>query len=142
MKALEKKGNSRLLLPNHIVNLVFELLALLLQLLHCLQEQLVAVPLPRALDGEDEVVPPSSQLHLALELFVSQTLPADCVSHRVDDDGLEFSSVTLVAAAPLPRLLLRDLLQPDDAFGEALGELLRVSADDGFRDLDRRHQAV
>ena len=107
-----------------------------------LEEELVAVPLARALDGEDEVVAPPAQLDLALELGVAQALPADRVALGVAHHGLELAGVALVPAALLRGLLLGDLLQVDDALGEAVGELLGVGAQDGPRDVNGRHEAV
>lgn len=50
-----------------------------------------------------------------------------------------------MALIPTPlrlRFLARDGLQLDDAGHEAIGELLRVSADDGAGNHDRRHETV
>lgn len=107
-----------------------------------LEEQLVAVPLPRALDGEDEVVSPPAELDLALELWVPQGLSADGVLHRILDHGLVLAGVALVAAAGLAGLFPRDLFEADDALGEAALELFGVGADDGLGDVDEGQQAV
>lgn len=128
-------------LPRHEGHLLLEPLALGLEVLNRLQEQLVRVPLARRLDLEDEVIPLAAQLDLVRELRVAQALPADRVLHRVFDDGLHLALVALEVRARLG-VLLGDLLQADDAVGEAPLELLRVGADDGPRDGDERQQAV
>ena len=107
-------------------------------MLHRLQEELVAIPLTSALDGEDEVVPPPPERYLAVELWMPQTLPADGVPHGILHHGLDFSYVALVPAALLRGLLLRHLIQADDALGEAFGELDRVVTEDGLLDRDGR----
>lgn len=107
-----------------------------------LEEQLVAVPLPCALDGEDEVVSPPAELDLALELGMPQRLSADGVLHGILDDGLELAGVALVAAAGLASLFPRDLFEADDALGEAALELFGVGANDGLGDVDEGQQAV
>src|SRR5690348_8587316 len=107
-----------------------------------LEEQLVAVPLPCALDGEDEVVSPPAELHLALEFGMPQGLSVDGVLHGILDDGLELSGVALVAAAGLAGLFPRDLFEANDALGEAALELFGVGADDGLGDVDERQESV
>lgn len=87
------------------------------------------------------MVPLAGQLDLVRELRVAQTLPADRVLHRVLDDGLHLALVALEVRARLG-VLLGDLLQADDALGEAPLELLGIGADDGPRDGDERQQAV
>lgn len=88
------------------------------------------------------MIPPSAELDLVLELVVAQALSADGVTHGVQDHGLELALVALVSAALLLSLLLGDLLQPDDALGEALLELLGVAAQDWLEDGDGGHEAV
>lgn len=128
-------------LPRHVGHLLLEPLALGLEVLNRLQEQLVRVPLARRLDLEDEVVPLATQLDLVHELGVAQALPANGVLHRVLDHGLHLALVALEVRVRLG-VLLGDLLQADDALGEAPLELVRVGADDGPRDGDERQQAV
>lgn len=53
---------------DHIRDLRPQNLALLLKRLNSLNEQLIAIPLPSALNREDKVIPSSPQLNLALEL--------------------------------------------------------------------------
>ena len=106
------------------------------------EEDGIALPLPRALHQVDEVVPPSAELDLVLELVMAQALSADGVAHGVQDHGLELALVALVPTALLLRLLLGDLLQPDDALREALLELLGVAAQDRLENGDGRHKTV
>lgn len=134
-------------LSRHVDDLLLQLLALELQVLDGLEEELVAIPLPRALDGEDKVVAPTAQFHLALELVVAQALAADGIAHGVDDDGLQVALATGVwvgggALFRSCRLLARHLFQADDARGEALCKLFGVGAQDGLRDGDGGEQAV
>ena len=107
-----------------------------------LEEDGIALPLSRALHQVDEMVPPSAELDLVLELVVAQALSADGVAHGVQDHGLDLALVALVPAALLLRLLLGDLLQSNNALGEALLELLGVAAQDRLENRDGRHQAV
>lgn len=106
------------------------------------EEDGVAFPLPRALHEVNEVIPPSAQLDLVLELVMAQALSANGVTHGVQDHGLELALMTLVSATLLLRLLLGDLLQPDDALGEALLEFLGVATQDRLENGDGRHEAV
>lgn len=128
--------------PYHVDNLLLQLLALELEVLHRLHEQLVAVPLACALNGKDEVVPPAAKLDLALKLGVPQALPADGILHRILDDSLDFARVALVAAASHTGLLLGHLVQANDTVREAAGKLFRIGAQDGPEDLNGGEQSV
>lgn len=111
-------------------------------MLHRLEEQLVAVPLARALNRKDEVVSPPAEFHLALKFGMSQRLSADGVLHRILDHGLYLAQVALVAAAGLADVLPRDCFEANDALGEALLELFGVGAQDGPGDVDERQETV
>ncbi|RCI14823.1 hypothetical protein L249_6392 [Ophiocordyceps polyrhachis-furcata BCC 54312] len=93
-----------------------------------LEKELVTVPLARALDGKDEVIPPPAQLDLALKLRVTQTLPVDGILHRIPDDGLELAGVVVFEA--------------NDALGETHCELDGVVAHDRPGDGDGGHEPV
>ena len=62
--------NLRLESLHHIRNLRSKDTTFLLQRLDGLHEQLVAVPLPRALNREDKMVFPAAELDLALEFWM------------------------------------------------------------------------
>ena len=111
------------------------------QLLHALEKQLVALNLARALDAEDEVVAYPPQLHLVLELWMPQALPADGVVHGLVDDGLVLALVPTQLGVR-SGLVVGDFVETDDALGEAAREFLCVGADDGLQDVDGRHEAV
>lgn len=127
---------------DHVGDLRPEDLALALQGLDGLDEELVAVPLAETLYGEDEVVLASTEADLALELGVPQHLAADGVAHGVLDNSLDLALVALVPAAFGPRLGARHGLQPCHTLGKAPDELPGVVAEDRPQDLDRRHQTV
>ncbi|KAI6761915.1 hypothetical protein HG531_002468 [Fusarium graminearum] len=97
-------------------------------------EELIAVPLPRALDGEDKVVSSSAKLHLALELFMTESLTADSILHGVDDHRLGLALVSLITTAGLCGILGCNLLKPNNTLGETLGKLLGVGSQDGLGD--------
>src|SRR5690242_10690015 len=63
------------------------------QLLHALEEQLVALNLARALHAEDEVVAHTAQLDFILELRVPQALSAHGVVHGLIDKSSVFALV-------------------------------------------------
>lgn len=123
-----RPGPGRLKQLDHVGDLRPEDLALLLERLNRLDEQLITIPLAQALDREDEVVLPPPQLNLALEHGVPQDLATDRVAHRVLHDGLQLALMALIAAFLPPRLLPRNALQPSDTLGEAVDELLGVGA--------------
>lgn len=123
---------------NHVNHLLLQLFALQLQMLHRLEEQLVAIPLARALNRKDEVVSPPAELDLALKLGMSQRLSADGVLHRVLYHGLDLAQVALIATAGLADIFPRHLVEANDALGEALLELFGVGAEDGAGDVDER----
>lgn len=126
---------------DHVLDLSLQLLDLLLERAHRLQEELVAVPLSRALDRVDKVVPLAAQLDLALKLLVPQHLSAHRVVHGVVDHGHGLPLVAGILRVLLGRLL-GDLFELDDARQEALLKLLGVVAQDGLQDLDDGHEAV
>lgn len=125
----------------HFVQSTLDPLAFNLEQLHALQEQLVALPLARALDPEDEVIPYATQLDLVLELWVAQAFSADGVVHGVCDDGFGLAFLALEF-----RVLLHigrgNSVETDDAAGEAAREFLGVGADNGPGDVDCGHKAV
>lgn len=131
--------SSRLL--HHLVQPPLYPLRLDPQLLHALEEQLVALDLARALDAEDEVVAHTAQLDFVLELRVSQALSADGVVHGLIDKG---SVLALVAGqcGVSGDVGGGDGVEADDAFGEAAGEFLGVGADDRGEDVDGGEEAV
>lgn len=124
---------------DHIRDLRLQNLALLLERLDGLEEQLVTIPLTGALDGEDKVVSPSPKLDLALELGVPQDLAADGVAHRIFNYGLQLALVTVVPAALFSRILSRHMLEPNHARHEAVGELVGVLTYDRLGDGDGGH---
>lgn len=107
-----------------------------LQHLDALQEEGVAFELANTLDVEDEVVADATELDLALELLVSQTLSADGILEGIHNNCLQFALVALISAVLLLGLLTSDLLEANDTAGEALGKLLGIITDDGAEDLD------
>lgn len=107
-----------------------------------LHEELVAIPLPCALDRKDEVIPPPAELDLAFKLGMPETLSADGVAHRILHHGLHFPCVAFIAAALLRSFRLGHLFKTDNAFGETSLELLGVGADDRAGDGDGWHEAV
>lgn len=118
-------------------------MALHLEVLDRLEEQLVAVPLAGALYRKDKVVSPAAELDLALELGVAQALAADGVLHGVLDDGAHLADVALEAVAGRGRdVLFGNLVQGDDAAGEAALKLFGVAAHDGLEERNGRQQAV
>lgn len=130
------------MLPGHINHLQLELFTFYLELLYGFDEERIAVPLARALDGEDEVIPLSPQLDLALEFWVSETLTADRVLHWIFNHRLELPSVALIATPGLAGFLLGYLVQANNAVGETLCKFLRVGAEDGLSDVNGGHQSV
>lgn len=95
-----------------------------------------------ALDIEDEVIPHSSQFHLALELVVSQALPADGVFERIDDYGLHLALVAFVPAIFLAGLSPSNGFKTNNPPGEAFGKLLRIVANNRTGNFDIRQQTV
>lgn len=123
---------------NHVNDLLLELLALELQMLNRLEEQLVAIPLSCALYREDKVIRSATKLDLAVEFRMAQAFPANGILHGVHDNSLELASMALVAATCFGSLLLGDLLQADDALREALGKLFSISAQNRLENIDGR----
>lgn len=80
--------NSIVELPRKIRKTLLPPRTLELEHLDALQEENVTVELASALDIEDKMVPHAAQLHLILELLVSQTLSANRVFEGIADDGL------------------------------------------------------
>lgn len=128
-------------LPHQVRHVSLHDLALDLERLDALDEQVVAVELSGALDVEDEVVAHAAQLDLVPELVVAQHLARDRVVERVDDDGLLLAGVRGQRRVG-GGLVVRDGHLVDDARREAARELLGVRADDGRGDGDVRQQAV
>lgn len=116
--------------------------ALQLHHLDSLQEENVALKLASALNVEDEVVPNTAQLDLALELLVTQALTADSIVESILDNSLLLTSVALISATAARGLLGSDRLETNDTLGEALGKLLRVLTDDGTLNLNIRKETV
>ena len=110
-------------------------------MLHRFEEELIAIPLACALNGEDKVVPSTAQLHFAIKFGVPQALSADRVPHGVFHHSLELPDVALILAA-FGSLLLGHLLKTNDSLGEAVGKLLRIRSEDRPCDLDSRHETV
>lgn len=107
-----------------------------LQDLDTLQEEGIAFELANTLDVKDEVVADATELDLALELLVSQTLSADGILEGIHNNCLQFALVALISAVLLLGFLTGDLLEANDTAREALGELLGIVSNDGAEDLD------
>lgn len=138
----EMTSKNSIRLPHKIRQVALPSRAFELQHLDALKEENVTVELASALDVKDEVIPHATKFHLVLELLVSQALPANGVLEGVAHDCLHFTSLVLIPASLLDGLFLSNGLQPNNAPGEALGELLGVLSDDRFRDLDVREETV
>lgn len=129
-------------LPHNVRQAPLPLRAFELQHLDAFEEENITVELAGALDVEDEVVPHAAQLHLVLEFFMSQAFPADCVLEGITDDCLQFASTVFISTSALGSFFPGNGFQLDNTFGEALGELLGVLANDGTLDLDVRQETV
>jgi hypothetical protein len=111
------------------VKMSLEPLGLRLQQLNRVQEQIVALELPRALYAVNEVISESSELDFVLELLVSQALSAHGVFHCVLNHSLSLAAHRVV-------------FQLNHTAREAAAELLGVVSENGLFDLNARKQTV
>lgn len=83
-----------------------------------------------------------TQLDLALEFFVSEAFSADRVLEWIHNDSLYIPCMAFIATAFLGCLLRSDGLQADNAAWEAFSKFPGVFTDNGFENLDVRHEAI
>jgi hypothetical protein len=123
------------LLPRHRIQAPLHSLTLDLEQFHALQEQVIALPLPRALDAEDEVIAHTPQLDLVLELRVPQTLPTHSVFQWIINDSFRLALLALELGI-IRDVLGRHFIQLNHAARKAARKLLRVGASNGFYNVD------
>ena len=111
------------------------------QRFHALQKEVIALNLPCALNAENEVIAHPPQLDFVLELRMPQALSRYSVVHGLINHGFVLALVPTQLWI-CSSLFVGDLVEADNALGEAACELLCVGADDRFQNVNGRHKAV